>query len=181
MTSEPATLLDRVAASLDHAGVPFALIGAGALAVHGISRATLDLDLLATDRRLLDKEFWTLGPDVNIDIRTGDAADPLAGVVRCRAVGERDVDIVIGKAAWQADLIARAEPVQRGGRSIPAARVDDLVLLKLYAGGSQDRWDIEQLLHRPDRTRVIETVEARLDALPSDARETWRKILAPDR
>jgi hypothetical protein len=180
MTSEPPTLLDRVAAHLDRAGVPFALIGAAALAVHGISRATLDLDLLATDRRVLEGNFWTLGPDVDVDIRTGDAADPLAGVVRCRTARERDVDIVVGKVAWQADVVARAEHVQRSGHDIPAARVDDLVLLKLYAGGSQDRWDIEQLLHRPDRAHTTKMVEARLASLPKSAQEMWRKILAMD-
>ena len=33
-------LLDEVAETLDHAGIPFALIGAAALAVHGVVRST---------------------------------------------------------------------------------------------------------------------------------------------
>ena len=97
MTSEPTPLLDRVADMLERSHVPFALIDAAAQAVHGVSRSTLDIDLLATDRRLLDATFWTALPEaVRVDIRQGDSTDPLAGVVRCRAAGERDVDVVLG-------------------------------------------------------------------------------------
>jgi hypothetical protein len=177
MTSEPVQLLDTVLEQLERTHIPFALIGATALAVHGVSRSTLDIDLLATDRRLLEHEFWHLPAAVTIDIRIGDAADPLAGVVRCGADGERDVDIIIGKAAWQNDIIARSEPTRRPGRDVRAARVEDLILLKLYAGGSQDRWDIEQLLSRTDRAALVTTVTERLAALPVSAQHVWRKIL----
>ena len=43
------TLLDDVHAALDADGVPHALIGAAALLMHGVSRSSLDIDLLATD------------------------------------------------------------------------------------------------------------------------------------
>lgn len=175
--TERRSLLDRIADHLERTGVPFALIGAGALAVHGVSRSTLDLDLLAVDPRPLDPAFWSLPADVTVDIRRGDAADPLAGVVRCRAEHERDVDVVIGRSGWQANLIGRAEPTRRAGRLIPAARVEDLILLKLYAGGSQDRWDIEQLLERTDRAVIVAAVEHRLGELPASARQIWVRIL----
>src|SRR5437870_1654524 len=79
----------------------------------------------------------------------------VAGVVRCRVAGERDVDVIVGKHAWQAEILTRAAPIRRGGRDLPTAEVADLILLKLYAGGSQDRWDIEQLLAGPDDRSVI--------------------------
>jgi predicted nucleotidyltransferase len=174
MATEPITLLDIVADHLENRGVPFALIGAAALAIHGISRSTFDIDLLVTDRGVLDAAFWgTLPPTVTCDIRPGDSTDPLAGVIRFRATGERDVDIVIGRGAWQTQILGRAEPTQRGGREIPTARADDLILLKLYAGGSQDRWDIAQLLDRPDRSVLIEAVERILPQLPMDAQQLW--------
>ena len=177
MATEPVTLLDIVADHLENRGVPFALIGAAALAIHGISRSTLDIDLLVTDRSVLEAAFWgTLPPTVARAIRPGDSTDPLAGVIRFRAIGERDVDIVIGRSAWQTQILARAEPTQRGGREIPTARADDLILLKLYAGGSQDRWDIEQLLAGPDRPVLIEAVERLLTQLPMDAQQLWRTL-----
>jgi hypothetical protein len=86
-------LIARVAAVLGQSGVRYALIGAGALAAHGIARSTFDLDLF-----------------------------------------------------------------------------------KLYAGGSQDCWDIEQLLAASDRPSLIQEVESRLEALPGQARRLWRRL-----
>lgn len=52
----------------------------------------------------------------------------------------------------------------------------DLVLLKLYAGGPQDAWDVDQLL---DAVPTIETdVTAALPALPTSCARLWRRILA---
>jgi hypothetical protein len=48
------TALAAVAAHLRAAGTRFALIGAGALAVHGVTRSTRDLDLEAAVARRLD-------------------------------------------------------------------------------------------------------------------------------
>jgi hypothetical protein len=72
------TLLARVAELLNEAGIPFAIIGASALAAHGVSRSTFDIDILVTDRRTLGRDFWILA-DATIAIRPGDDTDPLAG------------------------------------------------------------------------------------------------------
>jgi hypothetical protein len=168
------TLLDRVRAHLDERGIAHALIGAAALAAHGVSRSTLDQDLLVTDRTVLDTAFWTsLGDIASIDVRTGDNDDPLAGVVRLSALPERDVDVVVGRDGWQADIVARA--VRAGEDALPIAEPADLILLKLYAGGTQDRWDIEQLLAVSDRGLAL-IVQARIDRLPRASREMWNAI-----
>ena len=39
-------------------------------------------------------------------------------------------------------------------------RSRDLVLLKLYAGGTQDLWDVRELLQLPGRDRLMADVEA---------------------
>jgi len=174
MPTEPTTLLDSVVDHLDRHEVRLALIGAAALAIHGISRATLDIDLLVTDPWVLDGTFWNALPSsITRDIRRGDSTDPLTGVVRLRSTGQRDIDVVIGRHAWQGQVLTRAEPTRHGGRELPVASPADLILLKLYAGGSQDRWDIEQLLAGPDRGGLIEAVERSLPQLPTDAQELW--------
>jgi hypothetical protein len=50
-----------------------------------------------------------------------------------------------------------------------------LILLKLYAGGSKDAWDITQLLAVLDNSVVAE-VEERLPDLQKDARDLWQRI-----
>ena len=113
------------------------MIGAAALAVHGIARSTQDLDLLVTDRHCLDPAYWapvrTAG--VEVTLRSGDDTDPLAGVARLRAAGQATLDVVVGKAHWQSAVIARARPAYVDGAEVPAVRAADLILLKLYAGG----------------------------------------------
>jgi hypothetical protein len=167
------TLLEQVVGTLQREGIPHALIGAGALAVHGVSRSTLDHDLLAMDTRALDRAMWGEWPGVDIDIRRPDADDPLAGVIRFRAAGERDVDLVVGRGAWQRDIISRAGPLRIGDTDVQVVTAADLVLLKLYAGGTQDRWDIEQLLAAEPSDKLRAQVESRLPALPLRCRELW--------
>jgi predicted nucleotidyltransferase len=173
-------LIARVAAVLDQCGVRYALIGAGALAAHGIARSTFDLDLFTDAVAVLQLDTWaalSATGGVHVSVRTGDADDPLRGVVRIEADGERDVDVVVGRSAWQSEAVDRAQPLLIAGIRLRVVAPADLVLFKLYAGGSQDCWDIEQLLAVDDREPLIQEVESRLAALPGQARQLWRRLI----
>ena len=169
------SLLDEISSTLEAAGIRHALIGALALSAYGVNRASADLDLFATDLSCLRPDLWAglQSRGVAVQVRKGDLADPLAGVVRFQAPGETPIDVVVGKFAWQTRMLDRAEPV--GG--ILVVRAADLVLLKLYAGGLQDAWDVQQLLARPFRDDLVREVESRLSDLPARCRSLWRKIL----
>ena len=93
------TLLARVCELLDGAQVAHALIGAAALAARGVARSTYDIDLLTTDGRVLAAAFWDSlrAGGASVDVRRGDDEDPLAGVVRVTAAGDRPVDVIVGK------------------------------------------------------------------------------------
>lgn len=169
------TLLDDVVAILAHEGVDQALVGASALAAHGVSRSTLDQDLLVVERRTLEPTFWApLGRDTAVDARRGDADDPLAGVVRITRHGERVVDIVVGRDAWQREVLSRAQML--AGLGVRVVEPADLILLKLYAGGSQDRWDIEQLLALDSAGAITAAVDTRAGALPQASRDLWAQL-----
>ena len=82
------SLFRLVAERLAERNIPFAAIGAAALARHGVSRSTFDVDLLTTDPRTLDASLWD-APSLSgaaVEVRRGELLDPLAGVVRVRAV-----------------------------------------------------------------------------------------------
>ena len=172
-------LLDDVSRMLTSRGTPHALIGAGALAFHGVGRSTFDLDVLVTDRSVLVTAFWArlTGQGDILDLRVGDDEDPLAGVVRISRPGARPVDVVVGRAAWQSEALRRATPFALGTVAIPVISVADLVLLKLYAGGPQDAWDVEQLLRLKGRTPLAADVERQLPRLPEHASVLWRRIV----
>jgi hypothetical protein len=176
-------LLGRVAAALEAAGIDCALIGAMALAARGVARATFDIDLLTLEERALDESTWSALRDagLEVEIRHGDASDPLAGVVRVRARNEPMVDVIVGRSPWQRLVIEGAELLPIGGVELPVVRPAHLVLLKLFAGGPSDRWDIEQLLAEPGREELVAEVEARLPDLPADCRALWQELRGLDR
>ncbi|HYQ85052.1 MAG TPA: hypothetical protein VEP28_13735 [Rubrobacter sp.] len=150
------------------------------MTIHGANRATIDLDLFALDAPCLQPAFWTdlERQGVSVEIRKGDLTDPLAGVVRFRASGERPVDLVVGKYTWQRKILDRAVLTSTAQGRVPVARAADLVLLKLYAGGLQDGWDIQQLLARSDhKEELIAEIEQLLPELPADSRKLWLRIL----
>jgi hypothetical protein len=170
-----------VAGKLESAGIAYALIGGAALAVHGVSRSTLDLDLLAVDPVCLTSLFWepVQRQGVAVEIRRGDADDPLAGVVRLDSPKGRPTDLVVGRSAWQARALTRAGLRTRIGEvEIPVLRAADLVLLKLYAGGPQDAWDVAQILLAVDRDSLVHEVEGGLRDLPAAAAALWRRVVA---
>ena len=112
-----------------------------------------------------------------IHVRKGDADDPLGGSVRIETAGQPAIDVVVGRWKWQTEAIAAARNVELAGVTVPVVGPADLILLKLYAGGPQDRWDIEQLLAAADRPVLIAQVESRLDRLPPRARHAWEQVL----
>lgn len=173
------SLLDRVTAVLGGAGVRYAVIGAAAMAAHGVARSTHDIDLLTLARACLDAGLWTPLADAGVDVSVtrGDAADPLAGVVRFEEPGKRPVDLVVGRHRWQTRVLERAQPAVIHGSRVPAVQARDLVALKLFAGGAQDAWDIAQLLAGPDREALIAAVTADIDELPAPCRAFWERIL----
>lgn len=170
------SLLASILAVLRDRSVPHAVIGATALAFHGVARSTSDLDLFATQAVCLTPATWrpVVEAGYAVEVRRGDDSDPLAGVVRFESRGESPVDLVVGKRAWQAELLARAEVRTLLGVEIPVVRAADLILLKLYAGGPQDRWDIAQLLATATPRELAAEVES---VLPAECRDLWGQIL----
>ena len=172
--------------------IPFAVIGAAAMAVHGVARATRDLDLLTRDARSLVPATWAAleRQRITVDIRIGDADDPLAGVIRFVEDGVAVVDVVVGRAGWQAAVVERAVsrviegvnvenaayPLGVCAVNVPVAGAADLITLKLYAGSPQDLWDIKQLLDVGDRAALVAQVEPMLTSLPEDARRLWARV-----
>jgi predicted nucleotidyltransferase len=167
--------LEAVIRHLAQQSVPNALIGATAMAVRGVLRSTDDVDLLVTDRSVLQAGFWEalVKAEFGVEVRVGDDEDPLAGVVRITRQPARAVDVVVGRHAWQAELIQRAERHRLGQVEVGLVTPPDLILLKLFAGGRQDVLDVESLLEVGDRRTIEEAVDRQVGRLPAAAREAW--------
>lgn len=90
--------LSDVVAVLEREGIPHALIGAAAMALHGVSRATADVDRFTVAENPLHGELGTEIEQNGATLRIleGDFEDPLAGSVRVSRTGDRTVDVVVG-------------------------------------------------------------------------------------
>jgi hypothetical protein len=146
--------------------------------VHGVVRASDDIDVLVTDRRCLEPATWAELADAHDppEIHHGDSDDPLAGVVWLAPPQATRIDIVVGRSDWQDGVLTRAPRIPLLGTSIPVVLPVDLVLLKLYAGGPQDAWDVDQLL---DAVPGLESdVTPRLTILPAECTSLWNRIVA---
>lgn len=174
------TLLRDVVAVLRDQGTPYALIGAVAMAVYGVSRSTADADLLTVDPGSLRRELWAPFEARGIQVRVvrGDADDPLAGTVRLTD-GAQTVDVVAGRNAWQRQILDGATTRSVAGVQVPVVSAAGLILLKLHAGGPKDAWDIRSLLEAaPDEATLRAEVERDLAAVGPEAARLWVRLQA---
>ncbi|MFO0984392.1 MAG: hypothetical protein U1E76_22150 [Planctomycetota bacterium] len=154
-------------------GVRYCLIGASALAAHGWARFTADVDLLTMDDVVLDPRFWS--GFRTPEIRRGDADDPLAGLVRF--AGDCDHDVIVGRGGAMAFAVHGAVPSPALG--CPVATPLALLLLKLEAGGPQDRSDIIGLVQAQrvlNGALWLAQVDQHLELLSTGARRIWQEL-----
>ena len=65
-----------------------------------------------------------------------------------------------------------------GEVAVMVARPAGLVLLKLYAGGPKDAWDIQSLLESHECSDEIKAeVDRSVATLPSECHELWKRLL----
>jgi hypothetical protein len=172
-------LLSRVAELLFETKIDFVVIGASAMAVYGVSRSTYDFDLMTIDPQALHAATWAVleNEGIEVDLRYGDVQDPLRGVVRLEAREQRPVDLIVGHGGWQTRIFEHAGRAVFEGVELPVVGQVDLILLKIYAGGPQDLWDVRQLLDRDQSQELQNLVSAALEALPTDLQTTWSKVV----
>lgn len=161
----PVALAERVAEAARDLGIETALIGAGALAVHGYVRGTADLDLASAvdpyvELGRLEEALRSLGLHVKRNLP--DEEDRLGGLVRVWNEEDDDGDPIdpVELVNFFNPLRPRPNPARdaiagaaRISEDTPlrCVRLPDLIALKLYAGGRSDLADVVEVLKRnPD-------------------------------
>jgi hypothetical protein len=158
-TRDPLILLaERVAVIATELGIPTALIGATALAVHNYVRGTADIDLAtAVDpfRELPKLQERLESEGLDVELSFPDAEDILGGVLRVRARGvDNDpVEIVNFHNPLKPSSNPGLEAVQTAtpiaaSSALRCATLGHLIALKLFAGSRRDQADVVELLRR---------------------------------
>jgi hypothetical protein len=138
----------------------FALIGGLSVAVWGAVRATQDIDFLMDcepspigDPGLRKKlENYLKHQGCRVEWRVGDYDDPIPLLLRLglpRAYGKLGADILWAHKRWQRNALKRSITVAVAQRRVRVLHPEDLILLKLDAGGPQDLLDVRGMLGDP--------------------------------
>ena len=158
-------LMIDVAEILAARGIPYAVIGAMAAAVHGVVRASLDADAVISAHlavgRELQREFAEKG--YGAELRIGDADDPIPALLEVTDPFANRVDLLIGLRGLDPAAMTRAGEVTLSGFALRVIGREDFVAMKAHAGGPVDL---------ADARAVIEVDPAGLD------RELVRRIAA---
>lgn len=156
----------------------FALIGGFAVAAWGVPRATQDFDFAAV---IGSSDPQAVAASLGGRYEAGDPDDPLRGVIHLSVgAGQKSIplQLVLFPPAL-ADLIFRhVEPVLLMEHRVPVVSWQVLLLLKLYAGGPQDRIDADHILRaRQPQQADLESLQGL--AASVDLLEEWKAFSRP--
>lgn len=145
----PLLLLD-VLEVLASSGIPHAVVGALAVSLHGVPRGTADGDAVVwlrdtgLDARALAGRLRSAGFEAAL--REGDAADPIGAVLEVRDSHGNRVDLLIGVRGMDPEAARRTVRAPLLDTPVPFLGAEDLVAMKLFAGGGNDIEDVRGIL-----------------------------------
>ncbi len=147
-SGEAALLLLDVIDILDANTVDYVVIGAMAVSVHGAVRASVDADAMlkmaTQELRDLQKRFDVA--KFTTSLRFGDVDDPVgAMLVVSDGFGNR-VDLLVGLRGLEPEAFARAIVVQFQEQAMKIIGREDLIAMKIFAGGPQDMVDARNVI-----------------------------------
>ena len=177
---QPAQLLLDVLELLSKLEVPHAVIGAFAVAFYGVPRFTDAADAAVwlggtsiSGRDLVER---LSGLGYRVEFRRGDPDDPISAIVLIEDQFENRVDLVLGIRGMDSKAVERCTSGQLLDYPVRILGVEDLITMKLFAGGTQDLEDVQgilqvskeildvDLLHKLARSYGL-AVEAKLNEL----------------
>lgn len=140
--------------------IRFALIGGLAVSAWGVVRATEDVDFLADSspsplrnlavRHAMQKRIE--GRGYTAEWRVGGTDDPIPLLLRVgmpRPAYGLGADILWAHKRWQREALQRTIALRVSRMEVFVLHPEDLILMKLEAGGPQDLLDVETLLSNP--------------------------------
>lgn len=143
----PLLMIDVAEVLLAH-GIPYAVIGAMAAAVHGVIRASLDADAVINAHvqtgRELQREFAEKG--YGATLRIGDADDPIPALLEVTDPFANRVDLLIGLRGMDPATMQRASEVNLAGFTLKVIGREDFVAMKAHAGGPVDLADARAVI-----------------------------------
>ncbi len=141
----------------------YAVVGGYAMALHGMVRATMDVDFILSlrlnDFEVAENALKEIGLQSRLPIRAQDVIKMRQEYITNRNLlawsfvdyknPTRQVDILITKDLRKLNV----ETVSVGGRKITVVKLNELLKMKLEAGRPQDLLDVQSIRERLDEKK----------------------------
>lgn len=148
-------LLYEIVDAFEKEKIKYAIVGGYALALHGLVRATVDIDIVLSlklkDYELAEKALKSIGLTSRLPIRAQDVIKMREEYIQNRNLiawsfvdykdPSRQLDILINKDVSAMDI----QKISVAGRKINTASLRELLKMKLEAGRPQDLVDVENI------------------------------------
>ena len=173
---QSALLLLDVVEILQRERVDYAVIGAFALAVLGVIRATTDVDalLFTTPGRLakLEKLFRRAG--FGTELHTAEADDPVSGMLVLSDDFRNHVELLGGLRNMDPEILSRTLEIKFRDETLRIVGREDFIAMKCFAGSPQDLLDARsayQAAPGPINLDLLRTVARRFGRAAADRLE----------
>jgi predicted nucleotidyltransferase len=128
--------------------ISYAVIGALAASVHGVVRASADVDavlsLTVKDAAKLEEKFRAAG--FGTAFRQGDFDDPIPALLALSDSYENRVDLLVGLRGLEQEAFARVLEIPFDDETLKVIGREDFIAMKAFAGGPQDLLDARRAI-----------------------------------
>ncbi len=180
---EPAHLLLDIADLLLEFGISYAVVGAFAVSYHGVPRYTDDADaalwLKGTGKSEKDVAARLVAAGYRAELKRGDIDDPILGSILVKDQYENRVDLLLGIRGMDPEASSRCVSAKLLDSSVRIMGAEDLIAMKVSAGGLQDLEDVRGILQVSGNLLNLELLRNLTSRYGPDAARTlddlWRE------
>ena len=148
--AQPAELLLDVVDLLMDFSVRYAVIGAFAVSYFGVPRATADADtviwLSGAGKSEQDLKDGLHAAGYDAQLKRGDIDDPISGAIIVKDRHGNRVDLLLGVRGMDPEAVSRCVDASLLDSSVRIISAEDLIAMKIFAGGPQDLEDVRGIL-----------------------------------
>ena|SRR5579864_441596 len=177
---QSALLLLDVVAILQGEDLDYAVIGAFALSVHGMVRASTDADaLLHVDfARLSQLQGRFRAEGFGTMLRPKDDEDPVLGMLILTDTHGNQVDLLGGLKGMDPHVFSRTLEIPFGGQTLQIVGREDFIAMKCFAGGLQDLLDARSAYQGARGPIDLDLLRAVTRRFGRDAADRLEQVLA---
>ncbi len=180
-SGQSSELLIEVVGVLNARGIDYVVIGAMAVSLHGVVRASVDADAIVSatsgQMKALSKELAASG--LTTEFRMGEEFDAIPAMLIVSDRHENRVDLLMGLRQLDSEVYSRAKEiiVPELGAPLRFASREDLIAMKLFAGSPKDLMDVERMIAVGGSLVDFDLVQRLAARFGRNAVENYKKIV----